>query len=94
MSGTRKPWHSGTYPRHAKLVRTIATANPDTRCRRCRRLLADIRHKNGTPARWTGGHVNRGEVNGALAPECSVCAAQEGAAIVNAMKRARTHDWY
>lgn len=94
MSGTRKPWHSGRYARLARIVRTIATANPNTRCRRCSRTLADIHHRDGTPARWTAGHVNRAETNGQLGPECSVCAAREGAAIVNASRRARAHDWY
>lgn len=81
MTG-RKLHYSGTYQRRAQLLRQRANANPDTRCWRCGRTLADHPpHKNGKPARWTAGHVIAGDPASDLLPEASTCNYRAGGAI-------------
>lgn len=90
----RKPWQQGGYHVEARACRTRAWADPDTRCRRCHRTIDQCFHKDGTPGRWTAGHVVDGEVGGLLAPECSPCAAESGARRGNQMREPRSEDPY
>lgn len=86
MSGKRKPWHAGSYPRQAKQVRDRANANPTTRCWRCGRTQAE--HK----APWQAGHVIDGV--GPLAPECTTCNTSHGATRGNRMRsQGTTQQW-
>lgn len=55
---SKKPHHSGTHEANSRRVRAAAQANPLTICWRCQRTLAlHPAHRDGTPARWTAGHV-------------------------------------
>ena len=88
MTGKRgKAHHAGAYARHAAIVRAHANANPDTLCARC-----------GQPARpddpWQAGHVNDGEVGGALQPEHRSCNTSAGATMGNRKREPRSVDWY
>lgn len=86
--------HQGSYHRRAAVVRARAYADPTTRCWRCGLTLAEHpRHKAGTPARWTAGHVIDGQVDGPLAPEASTCNASAGATYGNAKREPRSEDW-
>lgn len=68
----RRQHYRGSYQRRARQVRAAANADPTTRCRRCRRTLAEIlRHH--PHAIWTAGHVIDGQVDGDLEAECSPC---------------------
>ena len=80
--------HSGRYHAQAKAVRAAANADPTTRCWACGRTLAEHPpHRNGSPARWTAGHVNDGQVGGPLLPEASTCNFSRGARMGNARRR-------
>lgn len=80
MPGHNRQHYTGTYGRRSRAVRRDANANPDTRCWRCGRTLADHPpHANGTPARWTAGHIHDGQTDGPLAPEASTCNYAAGA---------------
>lgn len=82
MANVKAPHHKGRYQQLAAKIRAAANADPTTRCWRCRRTLAQIRA--GKPrARWTAGHVNDGQVDGPLAPECSPCNFAAGARVTN-----------
>lgn len=82
------PHHRGQYQQAAARVRARAYANPDTRCWRCGLRLHDhAPHRNGTPARWTAGHVIDGLVGGPLLPESSTCNTSAGAAYGNRRRR-------
>lgn len=72
--------HMGTYHQASARVRAAAYANPGTRCWRCGRTLPEIR-KLKPRAKWTAGHLNDGQVNGPLAPECSPCNYSAGATL-------------
>lgn len=76
-----KPAHyRGTYHRQAAALRKAANANPNTRCWRCGRTLAEHPpRRDGTPAKWTAGHVHDGEPGGNLQPEADVCNYAAGA---------------
>jgi hypothetical protein len=90
------PHHRGTHQVRARRVVAAANANPHTRCWRCGRTLDQHRrHRNGTPARWTAGHINDGQVDGELAPEASTCNMTAGSKLGNARRAglARTRDW-
>lgn len=79
----KAPWHRGDYGRRSAELNRRSNANPTTRCARCHLTLTEAKRKWGSYVRWTAGHVNRAEVGGALRPECSHCASQEGARIRN-----------
>lgn len=70
-----KPAHyKGDYPKRSAAVRAAAYADPNTRCWRCGRTLAQHpRHKSGRPASWQAGHIYDGDPNSPLAPEASTC---------------------
>lgn len=91
----KKPHYAGSYHVDSRRVRDAAYADPSTRCWRCRKRLhecgprGDGRHANGKTAHWTAGHVNDGEVGGALLPECSPCAASSGARYGNRLRGLR-----
>jgi hypothetical protein len=80
MSGERKPWHSGTYVKHAEAVRNRANADPTYRCWRCGRT----RSEHGTA--WQAGHVIDGQVGGELRAECTPCNTSAGATRGNRMR--------
>lgn len=66
--------HAGHYHRTAMRVRALAYANPQTRCWRCGRTLAEHpSHKTGKPVKWTAGHVRDGDPTSPLMPEASTC---------------------
>ncbi len=70
----------GNYRTRADALRRAATADATTRCWRCGRTLAEHPpHQTGRPATWHAGHVNDGEVGGALLPEASTCNVDAGA---------------
>lgn len=95
MSGQRKPWHTGTHPKVSAAIRAAAWANPDTRCWRCNRTLAEMPlHRTGRRPWWTGGHINDGQVDGAELPECSHCATSTGARRGNRMRERRSRRWF
>ncbi|MEZ5217867.1 MAG: hypothetical protein R2715_15080 [Ilumatobacteraceae bacterium] len=92
MTGKRASPHKNdpTYAKRAAAVRAAAKRNPDTRCWRCGRTLAEhAPHKSGRAAWWTAGHVNDGEVGGELRAEASTCNYSAGASYGNA-QRTRT----
>ena len=84
-----KPWHSGTYPARAKALREAAYADPTTRCWRCKRMIHEIRHRNGKPAHWTAGHLIDSDPTSPLLPECSPCNKSAGARYGNRLRGAR-----
>ena len=83
------PHYAGTYQRRAKALRDAANADPSTTCWRCGRTQS----QHGQP--WQAGHLNDGEVDGALAAECRGCNAKaggkHGAALRDGFRR--TRDW-
>ncbi len=93
MPNVKGPHHSGTYQRRAANVRAAANLDPDTRCWRCRRTLDQHEpHRNGTPARWTAGHIRDGDPTSPLAPEASTCNYSAGARTGNA-RRGSGYGW-
>lgn len=92
--GGKAPHHRGGYHVNARRVRQMANANPDTRCWRCGLTLAQHPpHKNGTPAKWTAGHVVDGQVGGPLAPEASTCNYSAGATAGNQRRGGTDLTW-
>lgn len=88
-----KPAHyRGNYHRASARLRAHAYANPDTRCWRCGRTLADI-HTDHPRARWTAGHLVDGQAGGTLAPECSPCNYSAGARLRHANTRRTALTW-
>ena len=85
------PHHKGNYARRAKQVRDAANAVPSTLCWRCHRTLAEIRLTK-PKAKWTAGHLNDGEIDGPLAPECSCCNFGAGARLTNTRRRPKTSE--
>jgi hypothetical protein len=76
--------HRFTYHTTSRRLVATANANPATRCWICHNTIDHCRpHHNGRPAYWTAGHINDGEINGALAPECSTCNYSRGAHLTN-----------
>ncbi len=74
MGKAKGPHHRGTHQVRARRIVEQANANPNTRCGRCNRTLAQ--HPmggNGKPQYWTAGHVHAGQINGELRPEASTC---------------------
>lgn len=92
-----KPLHRrGSYQRQARTVRARAYANPDTRCWRCGKTLAEHpRHKTGRAPTWQAGHVNDGQIGGPLEPEASTCNVTAGARLGRSRQlgNRRTTDW-
>lgn len=87
-----KPLHRrGSYQRQARTVRARAYANPDTRCWRCGKTLAE--HPPGTT--WDAGHVHDGQAGGELRPEGSWCNRSAGGRLGNRRRIGinLTHDW-
>ena len=80
-----KPAHyRGSYHVRARNIRAAANANPNTRCWRCGRTLAQHPpHHNGNPAKWTAGHLRDGDPTSPLAPEASTCNYSAGAQRIN-----------
>lgn len=74
--------HKGTFHQQSERVRRAAYASPLTRCWRCGLTLAEIRAQKPN-AKWQAGHLVDGQINGALAPECSPCNTSHGAAAGN-----------
>lgn len=92
--GGKAPHHRGTYHVTAAKVRANANANPDTKCWRCGRTLAQHPpHKNGKPAKWTAGHRVDGQVGGPLAPEASTCNYSAGATTGNQRRGGTDLTW-
>lgn len=84
------PHHAGTFGNQSRKLRATANRTPFTTCARCGMTLAELRARNpGKRIVWCAGHVNRGEVNGKLRPECSICSAREGQRVTSAILRAR-----
>lgn len=86
--------HRGAHQRRAKLVCDWAWAHPDTRCARCGLTYAEAAKRWGQArAKWTGGHVNDGEINGAYQPEHLHCGSSAGATYGNAQRRTSSPQW-
>jgi hypothetical protein len=92
MPGKRRAHYGGTYAIRSKQVRDAAYADPATRCWRCGLTLAEIQRAK-PHATWDAGHVNDGQVNGVLLPECSPCNRSSGAAMGNAKREPRSRRW-
>ena len=75
--------HRGTHQRRAEKVVAAAKRNPLTRCWRCNRTMAEIR-RTKPHARWHGGHLVDGQIDGPLKAECSPCNLGAGARLRNA----------
>ena len=92
-----KPVHRrGSYQRDAAIVRARAYANPDTRCWRCGKTLAEHpRHKTGRAPTWQAGHVDDGVPGSELRPEVSTCNVTAGARLGRSRQlgNRRTTDW-
>lgn len=82
MAKTKAAHHRGTHQARARKIVDQANANPDARCWRCGRTLAEIRRRRPR-ARWTAGHVVAGQVDGELRAECSPCNYGHGATLGN-----------
>lgn len=82
-----QPWHRGSYQARAKRIVAAANADPSTRCWRCTRTLAEVRQVKPR-ATWTAGHLVDGQVDGALAAECSSCNYSHGARRGNQLRAA------
>jgi hypothetical protein len=78
--------HRGTYHMASMRVRAMAYANPNTRCWRCQRTLAEIR-RTKPKAIWTAGHILDGVPESPLLAECSPCNYGAGARLGNSRKR-------
>lgn len=90
-----KAHHGAHHARVSATIRAHAYANPDTRCWRCHRTLAELPpHKTGRRPWWTGGHLEDGKVGGDELAECSHCASRTGAERGNRMREPRSEDWY
>lgn len=98
MAKVKPAHHRGSHQVRARRVVEAANANPDTRCWRCGRTMAEIR-RTKPRARWTGGHLHDGQVDGQLAAECSPCNYGAGATMGNRRRSnrppttPRTTDW-
>ncbi len=85
--------HSGDYQVRAQAVRDAANSDPNTKCWRCGKTLAEHEpHKGGKPARWTAGHIIDSDPTSPLAPEASTCNYIAGALTGNA-RRSSGYDW-
>ena len=105
MPAHNRAHYTQTYATQSRKLKQRAYADPTTRCEAiledgttCGRTLSQHPpHKTGRAIRWTAGHVNDGEVNGALRPEASSCAASSGARLRNERTPMRTltttRDW-
>lgn len=72
--------YRGDYDVRAKKVRDRANADPTTVCWRCGlRLEQHQPHHNGSPPRWTAGHLHDGDPASPLLPEVSSCNFRAGA---------------
>ncbi len=80
--GGKPPHRRGTYQADSKAVRDQANADPNTRCWRCGRTIAEVRETN-PKAQWDAGHVIDGQIGGPLKAECSPCNRGRGAAMGN-----------
>jgi hypothetical protein len=98
MAYAKAPHHSGTHQRRARIIVALANADSNTRCGRPECGLTRADHppttKTGKPNRWTAGHVNDGEVNGALRPEMLTCNCSAGATLGNQRREPHSEDWY
>ena len=83
MPGRNRSHYSGDYVRRARAVRLAANADPDCRCWRCGRTLAE----HGPRATWDAGHVRDGDPLSPLLPEASSCNRSAGAAAGNRRRR-------
>ena len=92
MGGVKGAHHRGRHQRLAKHCTDTANANPDTRCWKCHRTLAEIRRAKSN-ARWVAGHVVRAQVGGPYLPECSECSGREGAALTNTRNQRTDLTW-
>jgi hypothetical protein len=95
MSKTKAPHHKGRYHQASRALVAAAYANPDTRCWRCDKTLAQHPNtKTGNPPRWSAGHVIDGQINGPLRPEVLSCNSRAGAVIGNrSPKRKKGATW-
>jgi hypothetical protein len=88
----KRPHYRGSYQTRAAKVRSMAYADPTTRCWRCGRTRAE--HGRA----WHAGHLVDGQVDGPLAAECEQCNTSEGARLGHQRRRAlsqlrTTRDW-
>lgn len=78
------------YIQASAAIRAAAYSQPDTRCWRCGRTLADHpRTKTGKPPTWEAGHLHDGQTSSPLLPEVKSCNASAGASMGN-RRRHRT----
>lgn len=82
MARQAAPHHRGSYRRQSAIVRAAANANEATRCWRCHKTIAEVRETK-PHAVWQAGHLNDGQINGPLLPECSPCNTSNGATMGN-----------
>ena len=83
-SKTKAPHHRGRYHQQSRALVAAAYADPNTRCAKCGRTLAQHPPtKTGNPPRWSAGHVIDGQINGPLQPEVLSCNSRAGAALGN-----------
>lgn len=82
--------HRGTYHVRSRAVVAAAKADPNTRCWRCGRTLAEHPPtKTGNPPKWSAGHVHDGVPDSPLLPEVLSCNARAGAIIGNRSPKRR-----
>lgn len=67
-------WQNSDYRRRGDAIIAAANRNPNAKCWRCGRTLAQHPpHRDGAPAKWTRGHVIDGDPRSPLAAEASTC---------------------
>jgi hypothetical protein len=87
--------YDGPYQRRRRLLIAQANSNLTSKCWQCKQPLATCgpnrtgKHKNGSPAKWTAGHVIDGDRTSPLALECSPCNYTRGAADGNRRRGGR-----
>jgi len=75
----KPPHHAGDFDTTAAHVRAQANADPNTTCWRCGNTLDQCRpHRDGTPARWTAGHLRDDDPTSPILAECSPCNYRHG----------------
>lgn len=93
MAKAKGEHHRGSFDRRAKRVRDAANADADTRCWRDGLTLAEHEpHRDGTPARWTAGHVIDSDPTSPLMPEASTCNFAAGG-VSGQRRRGSGYDW-
>ena len=95
MADRPKPAHyRGSYETRARAIRRAAHMNPNTRCWRCGRTLAEHPPtRTGKPPTWTAGHILDSNPNSPLAAEANVCNYAAGADLRNKGPVNTTRTW-